>query len=100
MEHYRPTDTSTLKQCPCCDYLSLPERGNYAICPICFWEDEDGIDVDIIDSLDFECGANHGLTLRQGRANFLEFGACERDCLSHVVSLKAREHYIHKPRSL
>jgi len=27
--------------CPCCGYLTLPERGAYDICPVCFWEDDD-----------------------------------------------------------
>lgn len=36
------------------------------------------------DVLDMESGANHGLTLRQGRENYKRFGACEADMLPHV----------------
>jgi hypothetical protein len=31
--------------CPCCDFVTLPERRNYLIGPVCFWED-DGQDLD------------------------------------------------------
>jgi len=41
---YEPEDQTPREQCPCCDYVSLPERGNYLICPVCFWEDN-GIDL-------------------------------------------------------
>ena len=26
--------------CPCCGYRTLPERGAYDLCPVCWWEDE------------------------------------------------------------
>lgn len=26
--------------CPCCGYKTLPERGFYDLCPVCWWEDE------------------------------------------------------------
>jgi hypothetical protein len=26
--------------CPCCGYRTLPERGDYDLCPVCWWEDE------------------------------------------------------------
>lgn len=40
-----------------------------------FW---DGKDI-----MDIPSGANHSLTLRQGRANYQEFGACEKEMLQH-----------------
>jgi hypothetical protein len=66
-------------RCPCCGYRTLGERGGNEICDVCFWEDEgeDG------EHLDDPSGAN-GLTLREGRANFAEFGACERRFLQNV----------------
>lgn len=91
---YEPADPTPRHQCPCCDYISLTERSNYLICPICFWED-DGQD---IDQLDVESGPNHGITLRLGRKNFLEFGACERGALECVISKRERAKYEHKPR--
>lgn len=69
---YELNNMTLFEQYPCCDYISLPERGNYLIWPICFWED-DGQE---IDELDKQSGLNHGITLRQGRLNFKEFGAC------------------------
>jgi len=29
-----------LEVCPCCMYRTLDYRGEYNICPLCFWEDE------------------------------------------------------------
>jgi Cysteine-rich CPCC len=26
--------------CPCCGYKTLPDRGAYDLCPVCWWEDE------------------------------------------------------------
>ncbi len=53
----------------------------YAICPVCFWEDDgqDEHDADVVRG-----GPNHGLSLAQARKNFREFGACERRVLGHV----------------
>lgn len=38
-----------LNKCPCCGYLTLPERGQYDICPVCLWED-DGRSEDLLES--------------------------------------------------
>lgn len=91
---YSSEDLTPREQCPCCDYISLPERNNYLICPICFWED-DGQNLDKIDE---SSGPNHGITLREGRKNFREFGACERAMIKNVISEKERESYEYKPR--
>jgi hypothetical protein len=93
---YAPDDPTPREQCPCCDYISLPERGNYLICPICFWED-DGQD---IDELDTESGPNHGITLRQGRDNFQKFGACVKEMVSNVLSVDERNKFEHIPRKV
>ena len=75
-------------QCPCCDYFTLEEVGNYDICPICFWEN-DGLDIDGIDK---HSGPNH-MTIREGRANFLKYGACEERFIKKVVPKKFRIRY-------
>ncbi|NOQ72356.1 MAG: hypothetical protein GQ574_10170 [Crocinitomix sp.] len=95
VEWYAPEDSTPREQCPCCDYVSLPERGNYLICPICFWED-DGIDVDQLDVLS---GPNH-CTLREGRLNFEKFGACEPDMIKFVIPVEDRKAYEYIAREL
>lgn len=88
--------------CLCCGCLTLDERGGYDICPVCFWEDDaylivgNGeikgvlVDKEVSDEdlLDVPSGANHGLTLREGRENYRNFGACE----------KSMKKYVRKPR--
>ena len=84
--------------CLCCGFLTLDERGGYDICPVCFWEDDayivikdgeiKGLRVERVISddelLDMPSGANHGLTLREGRENYRKFGACEEGMKKHV----------------
>ena len=97
-------------KCLCCGYRTLEERGGYDICPVCYWEDDayliiakDSIRVlkrpenyftdeyNGEDVLDMESGANHGLTLRQGRENFKAFGACEKSMVEYVRKPKKCE---------
>ena len=93
MEPYDPTPRF---QCPCCDHVTLAEKDRWEICSVCFWED-DGVDVD---SPDCCSGANHGLTLRQARQNFAEFGACEPEMRRNVLPKADRSHFVHLPRQL
>jgi len=93
---YEPEDSTPREQCPCCDYISLPERGNYLICPICFWED-DGLD---IDNPDIGSGPNKGISLRAARKNFNEFGACDESMVKNTISIKERENYEYKSREI
>jgi hypothetical protein len=95
LEWYEPADPTPRHLCPCCDFVTLPERGNYLICPVCFWED-DGQD---LNEADVPSGPNHGLTLREGRANFQRFGACEEAMVEHVASAADRQRFEHRPRS-
>ncbi|WP_229662834.1 CPCC family cysteine-rich protein, partial [Nocardioides phosphati] len=32
--------TVRVHPCPCCGYKTLPSRGDYHLCPVCWWEDE------------------------------------------------------------
>ena len=87
--------------CLCCGCLTLYERGGYYICPVCFWEDDaftafTDDDFHVLGTgdetyetvseelLNLPSGANHGLTLRQGRENYRKFGACIEDMIPHV----------------
>ena len=84
-----------LYQCPCCDYFTLSDRGEYDICPVCFWEDS-GWDVD---SPDQYSGPNH-MTLREGRRNFQYFGACDYRSRKSVLAPAERGRYQHQLRVL
>lgn len=69
-------------QCPCCDFYTISEVGGWEICPICFWEDDGFRRAEI----DVPSGANHGLTLREARANFIDLGACCQLMLEKVLT--------------
>lgn len=85
---------TALLQCACCDHFSLDE-GDWEICPVCFWED-DGLGMSEPDE---ESGPNH-ITLRQARANFAAFGACEHRVLANVLAAAERERFEVQPRNL
>jgi hypothetical protein len=84
---------ATAHQCPACDYFSLTTRGQYDICPVCFWEDS-GQD---LSELDAHSGPNH-LTLREARANFLRFGACDLGAKQSVLDERSRSRFRHAAR--
>ncbi|MBF2515690.1 CPCC family cysteine-rich protein [Listeria marthii] len=91
-------------RCACCNCLTIDERGEFEICPICFWED-DGYFVfteeeiyshyqktsSVEDLLNIPSGANHDLTLLEARQNFKEFGACELAMKAYVRDATADE---------
>jgi hypothetical protein len=67
-------------RCPCCGNFTLDnEPGNFDICPVCYWED-DNIQAD---DPYYEGGANE-VSLNQARENYRKFGACEECCLDAV----------------
>ena len=92
MAWYEPKDWTPREQCPCCGYISLPERGMSLICRVCYWED----DAFIGNSLDERSQCNH-MTLREARANFAAFGACDREMLKHVASEAERARHVREP---
>jgi hypothetical protein len=58
--------------CPCCGSLTLPARGDYELCPVCFWEDDgqDEQDAGVVRG-----GPNGNLSLTAARANYATIGA-------------------------
>jgi Cysteine-rich CPCC len=64
--------------CPCCGYQSLSERGQYEICPVCFWEDNGSDDPDRLS------GPNH-MTLREAHENYRRLGAVSEQARAHVL---------------
>jgi hypothetical protein len=66
--------------CPCCGYIVFDEPpGSYAICPICFWEDDEV-------QLRFPTlagGANRP-SLVEAQQNFIKYGACEQRFMGNL----------------
>lgn len=102
----RKEKKKTMKKykCLCCGYITLETRGEYDICPVCFWEDDaylyfdeqgnikgsyyetNEISEEIL--MDIPSGANNGLTLREGRKNYKK----------HKVYKKSMKKYVRKPK--
>lgn len=68
-------------KCPCCGYYTFDNKpdGSYDICKVCFWED----DPIQLEDPTYEGGANKA-SLIQAQKNYQEFGACEREMISHI----------------
>lgn len=79
---------SSRYECPCCRYPTLEERpsGTFAICPVCFWEDDDR---QFRDS-EYAGGAND-ISLSEARKNFAAFGAIAERYRSNVRSPTSAE---------
>jgi hypothetical protein len=73
---YAPYAEDAPYRCPCCRYPTLHDRGGYAICPVCWWED-DGQDDHDADEV--RGGPNELLSLSQARRNFEAIGCILRD---------------------
>lgn len=84
----RPRDDGPYP-CPCCGFVTLPERGGDDICPVCFWED-DGQDDQDADEV--RGGPNHSLSLSDARRNFSRIGAAEERVLPYVRPPNDSEH--------
>lgn len=67
--------------CPCCGFLTLDEEppGTYAICPVCFWED----DLVQFQDTEYEGGANE-VSLHQAKQNYTLMGASTPESRSKV----------------
>jgi hypothetical protein len=71
--------------CPVCKCLTLPARGGYDICEVCFWED------DGTDDPDATGGPNGAVSLAAARANYRAFGACDAAARAKVRPPRADE---------
>ena len=85
-----------LCQCPCCDYFTLEQGCDYEICPVCFWED----DYFGFEAPDEPSGANHGLTLREARNNFIQYGVCALEFKDKVLQVSEREGFRYELRAI
>jgi hypothetical protein len=72
--------------CPCCRSVTLPERGAFEMCPVCFWED-DGQDDHDADEV--RGGPNGMLSLTQARAKFSAAGASDPAFLAATTTARA-----------
>ncbi|WP_211841510.1 CPCC family cysteine-rich protein [Saccharopolyspora antimicrobica] len=70
--------------CPCCGFVTLPERGGYELCSLCFWEDDDH------DADEVRGGPNGSLSLTEARHNFRTMGACDERCTQFTSSAPER----------
>ena len=77
-----PEGPAGIYPCPCCGYLTFPvpkEEAIAYICLVCFWEN------DVFDpGEDDPSDENGGMTLRQGRENFKQYGAVRPDLVQYV----------------
>lgn len=75
--------------CPCCGFLTFPvpkEDALAYICPVCYWEN------DVFDpGEDDPSDENRGMTLREGRENYLRYGAARPDLVQHARPPKTEE---------
>lgn len=78
----------TSSRCPCCGYYTFIEieRGNYDICPVCFWED----DFEQEKNPYYDGGANR-VSLVTARINFKKYGACEQEMVKYCRPPKENE---------
>lgn len=65
--------------CPCCGYKTLPGRGDYDLCTVCFWED----DADELDDAVSLEGPN-GQTLAEGQRTYARYGTSVLHCINKV----------------
>lgn len=59
----------TREKCPCCGYPTLSARGEYEICLLCDWEDDNQGDAD---AADVRGGPNGDYSLQEARGNFMK----------------------------
>lgn len=74
--------------CPCCEFKTFDQnsRGNYEVCPVCFWEDDPSQEADP----NYEGGAN-GVSLNQARANYRKCGAIKYELMRYVRAPSDKE---------
>ena len=75
--------------CPCCGHKTLASRGEYDICPVCFWED----DPEAYSAPEETLGCN-GVSLARAQRNYQAFGACTEAMLPHVRAPREKDVHL------
>jgi hypothetical protein len=70
-------------QCPCCGNFTLHKRGDFEICQVCFWEDDNASEVFNQPAPDRPQGPNY-LQLPIARESYMRFGYAEERNKNHV----------------
>lgn len=83
------------QSCPCCGCRTIEERGNYDICKVCWWED-DGQDNEHADKE--TGGPNYGISLTQGRINFIKYGIYDPE-RKDLIGMKEEPNKYEKGRT-
>jgi hypothetical protein len=65
--------------CPCCNYKTLEERGQYTICRVCFWEDDGNDDESKYSSV-------NRMYLKDAKENFFKDGFINQSAKKFVDS--------------
>jgi len=60
--------------CPCCGYKNI--TATFDICDICFWEHDL-----VMEARPDEVGGANPVSLREAQANFLKYGATNREVI-------------------
>lgn len=74
--------------CPCCGYITIPNKGDALayICPVCMWE----IDL-FIHTEDELSDLNHGLSLKEAKENYRQYGSSEKSLKKYCREPKETE---------
>ncbi len=75
-----------MEKCPCCEYSTLENRGQYFICPVCFWEDDGSDELERYSPVNREY-------LKNARANFKSFGAMTESS-KEFIDPEGRKKYL------
>lgn len=60
-------EVELLLACACCQYKTIERRGEYSVCPICFWKDDGTLDLQDLSPVNL-------MTLGEARGNYKKAG--------------------------
>jgi hypothetical protein len=79
-----------LEACPCCGRRSIEERFQYEICRVCWWEDDGQDNADA----GRRAGQNYGISLTEGRVNFIQHGIYDPARTDLLEIKEEKEKYV------